>query len=113
MRGSFDQINIISARCDSIDEGYDLVMVCSSLKGHKDKLDSMVKKVYDALNPSGVFISYFYGLTHERTKPEICVLTLLSMALVGQDAGFDQGFVADSMLRMGFKSVRSRALHTP
>jgi len=98
---------------DSIGEGYDLVLVCFSLQGYKDKLDSVVKKVYDALNPSGVFISYFYGLTHERTKPEICVLSLLSTALAGHDAGFDQGFVADSMLRVGFKSVRSRTLNTP
>jgi len=98
---------------DSIGEGYDLVLVCFSLQGYKDKLDSVVKKVYDALNPSGVFISYFYGLTHERTKPEICVLSLLSMALAGYDTGFDQGYIADSMLRVGFKSVRSRTLNTP
>jgi len=97
---------------DSIGEGYDLVLACSSLQAYKDKLDSIVKKVYDALNPSGVFISYFTGLTHERTKPEICVLPLLSMALMGHDTGFDQGFVADSMLRVGFKSVRSRTLTT-
>ncbi|MFB0504290.1 MAG: methyltransferase, partial [Candidatus Bathyarchaeia archaeon] len=98
---------------DSIGEGYDLVLVCSSLQAYKDKFDSVVKKVYDALNPRGVFISYFYGLTHERTKPEITVLLLLSMALAGQDAGFDQGYIADSMLRGGFKSVRSRTLNTP
>jgi len=97
---------------DSIGEGYDLVLACASLQGYKDKLDPVVKKVYNALNPRGVFISYFYGLTHERTKPEIGVLSLLSMALAGQDAGFDQGFVADSMLRVGFKSVRSRTLNT-
>jgi len=96
---------------DSIGEGYDLVVACSSLQAFKDKLDSVVMKVYDALNPSGVFISYFSGLTHERTKPEICVLTLLSMALAGWDTGFDQGYVADSMLRVGFKSVRSRTLN--
>ena len=98
---------------DSIGEGYDLVLVCNSLQGDKDKLDSVVKKVYDALNTRGVFISCFGGLTHEGTKPEICALSLLSMALAGQDTGFDQGFVADSMLRAGFKSVRSRTLTTP
>jgi len=97
---------------DSIGEGYDLVLACSSLQSYKDKLDSVAKKVYDALNPSGVFISYFMGLTHERTKPEITVLMSLSMALMGYDTGFDQGFVADSMLRAGFKSVRSRTLNT-
>jgi predicted O-methyltransferase YrrM len=98
---------------DAIGDGYDLVLVCSSLQSYKDKLDAAVKKVYDALNPGGVFISYFIGLTQERTKPEISVLFLLSMALAGWDTGFDQGFVADSMLRVGFKSVRSRTLNTP
>ncbi|UCH02944.1 MAG: methyltransferase, partial [Candidatus Bathyarchaeota archaeon] len=97
---------------DSIGEGYDLVLACSSLQSYKDKLDSVVKKVYDALNPGGVFISAFIGLTHERTKPEICVLSLLPMALGGHDTRFDKGFVADSMLRVGFKSVRSRTLDT-
>ena len=35
------------------------------------------------------------------------------MALIGQDMGLDQGFIADSMLRAEFKSVRSRTLETP
>ena len=98
---------------DSIGEGYDLVLACSSVQGYRDKLDSVVKKVYDVLNTSGVFVSYFFGLTHEGSKPEISVLSILSMAMAGYDTGFDQGFVADSMLRAGFKSVRSRTLTTP
>ena len=36
-----------------------------------------------------------------------------SMALTGLDMGFDQGFITDSMLRVGFKSVLSRALELP
>ncbi len=40
-------------------------------------------------------------------------LSWLPMALMGQDMGFDQGFIADSMLRVGFKSVRSRTIDTP
>ena len=98
---------------DSIGYGYDLIVACSSMQGDRAKLDSVVKKVYDALNPAGVFVSYFCGLTPEGTKPEIHVLSLLSTALKGHDTGFDQGFVADSMLRVGFKSVRSRTLNTP
>jgi hypothetical protein len=34
------------------------------------------------------------------------------MALMGHNIGLDQGFIADSMLRVGFKSVRSRTLDT-
>jgi hypothetical protein len=34
------------------------------------------------------------------------------MVLMGQDMAFDQGFIADSMLRVGFKSARSHTLNT-
>jgi ubiquinone/menaquinone biosynthesis C-methylase UbiE len=95
-----------------IGEGYDCVLACSSLQ-FAQVIDSVVKKIYDALNPGGVFVSiYPFGQTHERTKPESTVLNLLSMALMGQGVGVDQGYVANSMLRTGFKSVRSQTLHT-
>jgi len=98
---------------DPIGEGYDCVLACNSLKFAR-VIDSIVKKIYDALNPGGVFVSlYPFGQTHERTKPESTVLSLFSMALMGQEVGADQGYIADSMLRVGFKSVRSRTLHTP
>ena len=97
---------------DSIGEGYDLVWASGVLQFATD-IDSVVKKVYDGLNPSGVFVSlYPFGQTHERTKPESIVLSLLSMALMGQEVGVDQGCVADAMLRAGFKSVRSRDMDT-
>jgi len=40
------------------------------------------------------------------------VLSMMSMALMDQDMYFDQGFIANSMLRIGFKSVRRRTLDT-
>ena len=52
-------------------------------------------------------------LTHERTMPDFVVISMMSIALMGQDMCFDQGFIADSMLRLGFKSVRSRMLDMP
>jgi len=98
---------------DSIGEGYDLIWACIALNYVRDDLDPIIKKIYDALNPGGVFISFQEGLIRERTKPDIHVLGNLSTALMGQDHNFDQGFIADSMLRIGFKSVRSRILDTP
>lgn len=98
---------------DPIGEGYDLILASATLNFLKDDLDSFLTKMYDALNPGGVFIALSDGLTHERTKPELMVTGWLSMALTGQDMGFDQGFIADSMLRAGFKSVRSRTLEMP
>ena len=97
---------------DRIGKEYDLIWASGTLNSVKDNMASFLKKIYDALNPGGVFISFHDGLTHERTRPEIMVLAWLSMALMGQDMGLDQGFIADSMLCVGFKSVRSRTLDT-
>ena len=98
---------------DPIGKGYDLILASATLNFLKDDLDSFLTKIFDALNPNGVFITLSDGLTDERTKPELMVTGWLSMALTGQDMGFDQGFIADSMLRVGFRSVRSRTLEMP
>jgi len=97
---------------DPIGDEYDLIWASASLYSARDNLDSLMKKIYDTLNPGGVFIAFHEGLTHERTKPDIHVLFSLPMALMGQDISFDQGFIADSMLHVGFQSVRSRTLDT-
>jgi len=98
---------------DSIGDGYDLVWARATLNFYKDDMDSVMKKIHSALNPGGVFVSLHDGLTSERTKPYEMVLHMISPALMGQNFWFDQGFIADSMLRVGFKSVRSRTLVTP
>ena len=97
---------------DPLGKGYDLIWASNTLNFARQDMDALMKKVYDALNPGGVFISFCEGLTHERTKPDTHVLGMTSMALMGQDMCFDQGEIADSMLRVGFKSVRSRTLNT-
>jgi hypothetical protein len=98
---------------DSIGEGYDLIFSSNSLQFAQD-IDVVMKKIYDGLNPKGVFLSIFgFGQSHEGTKPETLVLGLLSMALMGQEAQILKGHIADSMLRTGFKSVHSQPLKTP
>lgn len=98
---------------DSIGEGYDFIWSGATLNFAKHDIDHVLKKIYDALNPWGIFMNFNDGLTHERTKPETMVLAWLSTAVMGNDFGLDQGFIADSMLRVGFKSVRSRTIDTP
>lgn len=110
-----NRIEVLSGdfKHDSIGDGYDLIWASSVLNFVQDNIDPFMKKIFDALNPGGVFISCHDGLNRERTKPEIMVLGWIPMALMGTDMGLDQGLIADSMLRVGFKSVRSRTLDTP
>ncbi len=98
---------------DSIGQEYDLVLACASLYSSKPDLDSIVAKVYQALNLGGVFVSIHEGLTQENTKPEKMRLGWLTAELLGKDLAFAQGEIADSMMRAGFRSVRSRTLNTP
>ncbi|MDY6851998.1 MAG: methyltransferase, partial [Thermodesulfobacteriota bacterium] len=97
---------------DSIGDGYDLVLAIATLNFTRHDIDPVMTKIHDALNPGGVFISFHDGLTHERTKPEVMVLPGLATSLRGMDMGLDQGFLAEAMLRAGFKSVRSRTVDT-
>ena len=110
-----DRMDVLAGdyNCDSIGAGYDLIWASNTLNFARYDLDSLMKKIYDALNPGGVFISFCEGLTNERTKTDFVVLSMMSIALMGQDMCFDQGEIADSMLRVGFKSVRSRTLDAP
>ena len=98
---------------DPIGKGYDLIWASNALNFARHDMDLLTKKIYDALNPGGVFISFHEGLTYERTKPKETVLAFMPTALTGQDIAFNQGEIADSMHRVGFKSVRSRTLNVP
>jgi trans-aconitate methyltransferase len=97
---------------DSIGEGYDLIWASNSLYFLKDNTEELMKKMYDALNPGGLFVVHHPGLTHERTKPELMVVSMTVMNLRGQDMTQNQGEIADAMLQVGFKSVRSRTMET-
>jgi predicted O-methyltransferase YrrM len=98
---------------DSIGENYDLILAKAALNFAKENINSVMKKIYEALNPGGVCVVVTDGLTHEMTKPEIMVLGWLPAAMAGYDVAFEQGFVDDSMLRVGFKSVCSTTLDLP
>jgi hypothetical protein len=97
---------------DSLGEGYDLVVTSNALQ-FAQPIGAVMAKIYDALNPSGVCVSIFaFGHTHERTKPELLVLSLLSSALMGHETGIDQGYIANAMVSAGFKSVHSSIVTT-
>ena len=70
-------------------------------------------KIYAALKPGGYFLTFQGGLTHEHTKPDIMLGFLPVMLQTGTDYGFDQGVIAESMLKNGFRWVRSRTIDSP
>jgi predicted O-methyltransferase YrrM len=95
---------------DSIGGGYDLVWTSYTLNFYRGKLDPIVGKIHTALNPGGVYVSLAEGLTDERTRP---AMMINSMVLSGCDMMFDEGEIAQTMLRVGFRSVQSRVAEGP
>ena len=109
-----DRIDVLAGdyNLDSIGEDYDLIWASATLNFARENMDSVMKKIYDALNSEGVFINFSEGLTDEGTKPDCHVLWSMCWSMTGPVTVFDQGFIADAMLKAGFRSVRSRTLST-
>lgn len=95
---------------DPIGDGYDFVMANYTLNFYRDRLNHIFGKVYEALNPCGVFMVMSDGLRHEKTQPAASVLNWLPMALQGMDMAFEQGEIADAMLAAGFTSTQTQTL---
>jgi hypothetical protein len=49
-------------------------------------------------------------MTHEYSNPENTVLGLLSLALTDQGAVFDQAYVVNRLVKVGFKTTCSRII---
>ncbi|WP_048065518.1 methyltransferase [Methanosarcina acetivorans] len=96
---------------DSIGSGYDLILASCTLNFARDCMDKIVKKIYDALNPGGVFVSLHDGMHEEGTKPAIHVLNMMPSALSGYNCSLSKGFIANSILNAGFQSVWSQTIN--
>jgi hypothetical protein len=109
-----DRVDVIGGDYlkDSIGEGYDLIFASSTLNFAKPTLDSFFGKVYDSLNPGGLFITNQDGFKEEYTKPASLALSFLTMTLtgMGNDMAFRAGEIAEAMIRTGFKSVQTREI---
>jgi len=98
---------------DPLGEGYDFIWASSTLNFAQPDLSPIITKIYNALNPGGVFINISEGLTHESTQPAFFVLCTMTWAMYNKPLkAFDQGIIALAMQKAGFKSVRSRTLDT-
>ena len=97
---------------DSIGDSYDLIFASCTLNFHQNSYDELFKKIYNALNPGGVFVSHHDGITHERTKPVYHLGESLLGELNGESFSIEQGRIADAILKSGFRSVRSHTVQS-
>lgn len=112
--GMEDWIEVLAGdySLDPIGRDYDFIWASATLNFARENLDSVIKKIYEALNPGGVFMNLSEGLINEGTKPDFHVLWSVGWAMTSPVKAFDQGCIVESMLKAGFRSVRSRTLST-
>lgn len=113
--GMEDRVTVMPGdyNTDAIGAGYDLIWASSTLNFAQPDLGPVMDKIYQALNPGGVFINFSEGLTHESTRPAFFVLCTMAWSMQNRPLkAFDQGVIADAMLNAGFRSVRSRTPET-
>lgn len=111
--GLEDRIEVISGDyiTDCIGEGYDFIMSIGTLNFAKQNMDTIVKKIFDALNSGGVFLCISDGITHENTRPKEMIVSWLPYHLKGCDYGLKQGEVSEAALRAGFASVYKQTVN--
>ena len=82
-----DRISVVEAdfMSDSPGNSYDLILSSVTLKVVKKRWDDLFSKVYDALNPGGVFLTYQDGVVTKRTKPVSRINEFFSAELYGLD----------------------------
>jgi hypothetical protein len=98
---------------DPIGSGYDLIYAKATINFFKDNFVPIFKKVHEALNPGGLFLSIHDGLTEENTQPDDMVISWLSTSLSSVDFSLSREAIPSAMLEAGFKSVQTKPFSFP
>jgi len=73
----------------------------------KHALDSVMEKLYSALNTGGVLVTSGDGIHSEGTMPIDMVSSWLTYAMQGMNFGMPIDLIPDSARKAGFDSVNS------
>ena len=108
-----ERVEVIGADyiSEPIGTGYDLIIARATLYFAKNNINKVIKKIFDALKPGGIFVSYHEGLYNENTEPENVLLSWLGSLLIGQGICFQKGELANEMIKAGFSSVQSQTCY--
>jgi hypothetical protein len=113
--GMEHRVSVMGGDCvkDDIGEGYDLIWDSATLNFVKHDIDSMVRKIFKALNDGGLFITFQDGMIQDQTQLDTMLGHLGHSLTTGMDFCLDQGFITEAALRCGFQSVRCHTIKTP
>ena len=93
----------ISSR--TIGEGYDLTLASGIFYQYPDPLETLFKKVRDALKPGGVFVFNHFTLINEETEPSVPVMDQLLSATMGTTHAFSMDAVLSALKRAEYTNI--------
>lgn len=94
---------------DDWGNGYDIVFASDCLYKPREDLMPVLRKIKNALNPGGIFISKHWMMDRDRTSPDTTVFFDLMVSLIGAFSGYtysrqeaadvfaDAGFAVESI----------------
>ncbi len=96
---------------DDFGSGYDFIMANFTLNFYRDRLDELMSRVFDSLNPGGIFMVTSDGMSEDGTQPAESVISWLSTMIQGNDLSLKSGKIAEAMHKAGFISTEMRTLY--
>lgn len=95
---------------DDLGVGYDLILAVSVMLFAKGRMDALLKKCYDALNPGGVMLVISEGIAPDHTGPWDMTLGYLPYYMQGMDMGVLKNEVSDAAAQVGFRCEKRTEL---
>ncbi len=107
--GLQDRIKVIQGDYtnDSFEDTYDLIFASATLNFHKNHMAELFKKIFNSLNPNGIFVTNQDGITNERTKPLGMLSGFLTTEMAGGNFAILKGEINNAMKNAGFEFVHS------
>ena len=93
---------------DRIGERYDLILALNVMLFAKGRMEELLKKCYDALNPGGVLLVISEAILPDHTGPWDMVMGYLPYYFQGMDMGVLKNEVSDAAVRVGFTKCEKR-----
>ena len=90
---------------NDFENSYDLIIANYTLNFYKKNLNDILKRIYDSLNPGGLFFVASDGLNKSKTSPAASVISWFSTAVQGNEMSFSKGEISQAMFTAGFKST--------
>lgn len=95
---------------DDIGSGYDVIFSSSSIYAAKHCLDDFMGKIYQVLNPNGIFVCIADGIDKDYSEPWDMVVSWFIYRMKDMYLEVTKDMVKDSAIKAGFVSLEKMSV---